>query len=106
MRFEKVVVVNPPSPPGYVANRDSMGGYGQLYPIGATPFPPLDLPYLAAFLAEKGIAVEVLEAVGLGFEVGELVKRIRSMAAEKPGSAIAVVRAALCSLDWDLSVCA
>ena len=69
MRFEKVVVVNPPSPPGYVANRDSMGGYGQLYPIGATPFPPLDLPYLAAFLAEKGIAVEVLEAVGLGFEV-------------------------------------
>ena len=105
MRFEKVVVVNPPSPPGYVANRDSMGGYGQLYPIGAAPFPPLDLPYLAAFLAEKGIAVEVLEAVGLGLEVDKLVKRIRSMAAEKPGSAIAVVRAALCSLDWDLSVC-
>ena len=82
-----------------------MGGYGQLYPIGATPFPPLDVPYLAAFLAEKGVAVEVLEAVGLGLEVGELVKRIGIIAAENPGTVLVAVRAALCSLDWDLSVC-
>jgi len=27
MRFAKIVAINPPSPPGYVANRDSMGGY-------------------------------------------------------------------------------
>ena len=30
VRFDNVIVVNPPSPSGYVANRDSMGGYGQL----------------------------------------------------------------------------
>ena len=40
MRFEKVMAINPPSPPGYVVNRDSMGGYGQLYPMGAAPFRP------------------------------------------------------------------
>ena len=31
MRFEKIILVNPPSPVGYVANRDSMGGFGQLF---------------------------------------------------------------------------
>ena len=65
MRFEKVIVVNPPSPPGYVANRESHGGYGQLYPIGA-PIPiSLDLPYLVGYLAGKGVPLEVLEAQGL-----------------------------------------
>src|SRR5262249_55084847 len=66
MRFEKVMETNPPSPPGYVVTRDSMGGYGQLYPMGAAPFPPLDLPYLAGYLTDKGIQVEVVEALGLG----------------------------------------
>jgi hypothetical protein len=26
-RFDKVIVMNPPSPPGYVSNKDSMGGF-------------------------------------------------------------------------------
>jgi hypothetical protein len=42
MRFKKVMIINPPSPPGYVANKDSMGGFGQLFPIRGTRFPPLD----------------------------------------------------------------
>ena len=105
MRFEKVIAINPPSPPGYVANRDSMGGYGQLYPIGATPFPPLDLPYLAGYLTHKGIPVEVLETLGLGLDVSALTSRIATIAGKKPASILAVVRTALCSLDWDLSVC-
>ncbi len=50
--------------------------------------------------------MEVLEALGLGLDVGELVKRIGGMAAENPGAVLVVVRAALCSLDWDLTVCA
>ena len=57
-RFSKVLVVNPPSPPGYVANRDSQGGYGQLYPLGATIPIALDMPYLLAYLAEQGVSVE------------------------------------------------
>jgi hypothetical protein len=92
MRFEKVIAINPQSPPGYVANRDSLGGYGQLYPIGAIPFPPLDLPYLAGYLVDKGIQVSVLESLGLGLDVGALVERIASIAREKPGGVLAVVR--------------
>ncbi len=75
MRFHQVIAVNPPSPPGWVANRDSMGGYGQLYPIGATPSPPLDLPYLAGYLAAKGVPVEVLEAQGLDLDLESLVEQ-------------------------------
>src|SRR5260370_12025382 len=66
VRFKTVVVVNPPSPPGYVANRDSMGGYGQLYPIGAPILPPLDVPYLVGYLESKNVPFEVLESQGLG----------------------------------------
>ncbi len=67
-RFSAVVVLNPPSPPGYFANRDSHGGYGQLYPSGATIMPPLDVPYLVAYLEEKKVPVEVIEAQGLGLK--------------------------------------
>lgn len=104
MRFEKVIAINPPSPPGYVANRDSMGGYGQLYPIGATPFPPLDLPYLVAYLAQHEVNVEVVETLGGGLDVEAMNRRISELAASQP--TLVVVRTALCSLDWDMSVCA
>jgi anaerobic magnesium-protoporphyrin IX monomethyl ester cyclase len=103
--FEKVIAINPPSPPGYMVNRDSMGGYGQLYPLGAPPFPPLDLPYLAGYLVHKGVQVEVLECLGLDIDTSGLVGRIAGLSGEKPGNILVVVRTALCSLDWDLSVC-
>ncbi len=107
MRFEKIVIVNPPSPPGYVANRDSMGGYGQLYPLGVTVLPPLDIPYLAAYIAEKNLSLDVLEAQGLDLDCDQLAKRVAEIAAEnRPGRTLVPVRVALCSLDWDLSVCA
>ena len=56
MRFRRAIIVNPPHPPGYVSNKDSMGGFGQLFPRGAPPFPPLDLPYLAGYLLREGNA--------------------------------------------------
>ena len=105
MRFNKVVVVNPASPPGYTANRDSMGGYGQLYPAGVTIAPPLDLPYLASYLTHKGVPVDVFEAQGLDLTVDGLVEHIRKSVEADPKGTLVVVRAALCSLDWDLSVC-
>lgn len=105
MRYSKVFAVNPPSPPGYTVNRDSMGGFGQLYPEGATILPPLDLPYLAAYLRRAGVPVEVLESLGLELDGDALADRIRERMA--PGSsALAAVRVALCSLDWDLEVAA
>ncbi len=107
MRFEKVIVVNPPSPPGYTANRDSMGGFGQLYPLGAPIAPPLDMPYLAAYLVEKAIPLAVLEAQGLDLNRGQLASRVAEIAHENgPARTLVVLRTALCSLDWDLSVCA
>lgn len=105
MRFKKVVIVNPPSPPGYTANRDSMGGYGQLYPAGVNVAPPLDLPYLASYLAHKGVPLDVFEAQGLELSLHELVQRIRKSVQPDPRHVLVVVRAALCSLDWDLSAC-
>src|SRR5262245_10096501 len=106
MAFAKVIVVNPPNPPGYAANRDSMGGYGQLYPIGAPVMPPLDIPYLIAYLADKGVALEAIESQGLDLTLEQLANRVAGLANENaPGRTLAVVRTALPSLDWDLSVC-
>jgi anaerobic magnesium-protoporphyrin IX monomethyl ester cyclase len=105
MGFTKVIIVNPPSPPGYVANRDSMGGYGQLYPLGATVLPPLDIPYLAAYLTEKGVPLEVIEAQGLDLAVEQLAERIAAIAhSNEHGPTLTVMRTSLPSLDWDLSV--
>src|SRR5260370_12141952 len=106
VRFKTVVVVNPPSPPGYVANRDSMGGYGQLYAIGAPILPPLDVPYLVGYLESKNVPFEVLEAQGLGLSREQLAGEITRIAGSDPSERIlVVVRTALPSLDWDLSVC-
>ena len=106
MRFAKVILVNPPSPPGYVANRDSMGGFGQLYPLGATILPPLDLPYLAGYLASRDVTLEVLEAEGLGIEATELARRIALSAAAGATASLVVVRTAAPTLDDDLRACA
>ncbi len=106
IRFKTVVIVNPPSPPGYVANRDSMGGYGQLYPIGAPVLPPLDIPYLLGYLESKNVPFEVLETQGLGLSREELAGEIARIAGGEPSErTLVVVRTALPSLDWDLSVC-
>ncbi len=106
-RFSAVVVLNPPSPPGYFANRDSHGGYGQLYPSGATIMPPWDVPYLVAYLEEKKVPVEVIEAQGLGLTREQVAERVARIAhANPPGGTLIVARTALPSLDWDLSVCA
>jgi len=82
-----------------------MGGYGQLYPAGVNVAPPLDLPYLAAYLFEKGVPVEVLEAQGLDLNVDQLGGEIRRKIPGEAKDILIVVRVALCSLDWDLSVC-
>ncbi len=99
-RFDRVFVVNPPSPPGYVSNKDSMGGFGQLFPVGATLFPPLDLVYLASYLAEKGTPVEILECLALELDAGRLAAKIAA-----GGASLVFVRTSAPTLDWDLSLC-
>src|ERR1700690_1899808 len=106
MPFSKVVILNPPSPPGYVANRDSMGGYGQLYPVGATLFPPLDVPYLLSFLQEREVPLDIVEAQGLDLTREQVAEQVAHLSqANGSDRTLVVVRTALPSLDWDLSVC-
>jgi anaerobic magnesium-protoporphyrin IX monomethyl ester cyclase len=80
-----------------------MGGFGQLYPTGAPPFPPLDIPYLAAFLIERGLAVEVIESGALALTTTDLCDRLGSD--PKTPHALVAVRTSLPTLDWDLQVC-
>ncbi len=103
MRVSTTILINPPSPPGYVSNKDSMGGFGQLYPKGAPPFPPLDLPCLAATLSTHGHSVAVVEAVALGLSSAEAVAAVTAEAGE-PGTLL-VVRTSLPTIDADLAFC-
>jgi len=103
MTTEAVLLVNPPNPPGYVSNKDSMGGFGQLYPDGAPPFPPLDMPYLAAALTEAGHPVRVVEAGALELTVGESLDAVQR-ACQGP-AALIVLRTSLPTIDADLEFC-
>ena len=99
-----VFLVNPPNPAGHVSNKDSMGGFGQLYPVGAAPFPALDMPYLAATLSDAEIPVKVFEAGALHWSLEDLCRAID--ATGTADEALVVVRTSLPTIDWDLSVCA
>jgi anaerobic magnesium-protoporphyrin IX monomethyl ester cyclase len=103
MRFSKIIVVNPPNPPGYVSNKDSMGGFGQLYPKGAPPFPPLDIPYLTASLSSAGFAADVIEAGALELSTADVCAQLA--AASAIGQTLVMVRTSLPTIDWDLDVC-
>lgn len=106
MRFKKICIVNPPNPSGFVSNKDSMGGFGQLYPLGAPPLPPLDMVYLASYLEDKKVPVDILECLGLDLTREQLVEKIDILS--KSGNnkpVIIIVRTSAPTLDWDLSVC-
>lgn len=78
MDFDSVAVINPPCLPGYVSNKDSMGGFGKLYPVESTYFPPLDMPYMISYLEQQGHKVEVLECLGFEWDEEKLVQEIKS----------------------------
>ncbi|MCC6500695.1 MAG: radical SAM protein [Anaerolineales bacterium] len=106
MQFDKILLVNPPNPPGYVSNKDSMGGFGQLYPPGATFMPPVDLVYLAGHLEAKGIPVQVMECLGERLDQGKAVEKAGQLLDESRGSALLVVRTSGPTLDSDVAFCA
>src|ERR1700676_4614838 len=104
MRFSRAIIVNPPNPPGFVSNKDSMGGFGQLFPSGAPSFPPLDIPYLAASLIESGCEVRVIEAGALGLTTDELIDELKTHGTD-PEFVVVFVRPSLPTIDFDLHVC-
>lgn len=103
MRYGHVIVANPPNPPGWVSNKDSMGGFGQLYPAGAPPFPPMDIPYLGAYLRERGIPCSLVDANASGLEGDAFLAAVRPTPAAAP--ALLLVRTSLPTVDWDLEIC-
>ena len=103
MRYSHAILINPSNPPGHVSNKDSMGGFGQLYAAGASPFPPLDLPYLAATLCQAGFEPDVVEAGALRLSLDELCDAVN--ATGHAADALLVVRTSLPTIDWDLQVC-
>ena len=104
MPYTRAIVINPPNPSGYVSNKDSMGGFGQLYPEGAPPFPPLDIPYLLAVLAAAGHEVSVIEAGALGLHTDAVVTQLQSDS--QLATALVLVRTSLPTIDVDLAHCA
>lgn len=103
MNFAKAVIVNPPNPVGYMSNKDSMGGFGQLYPKGAPPFPPLDLAYLAGVLLDAGHECAVVEAGALDLSVEQALRAIG--ASGNLEHALVLVRTSLPTIDVDLAFC-
>jgi anaerobic magnesium-protoporphyrin IX monomethyl ester cyclase len=102
-QLTKLIIVNPPNPAGYVSNKDSMGGFGQLYPIGAPPFPALDIPYLAGAATARGIDVEVIEAGACLMSTADVVEALRAQPAL--GQCLVMVRTSLPTIDADLQCC-
>jgi uncharacterized radical SAM superfamily protein len=103
-RYDKVVVVNAPSPPGYMAHKDSMGGFGQLFDEHATPFPPLDLVYLGSYLIEQGVDAEIVECLALELGRGALVEHVRAVVGDVADRSLLVLRTSAPTLDWDLEI--
>jgi anaerobic magnesium-protoporphyrin IX monomethyl ester cyclase len=107
MAFEKVILINPPSPVGFRANRDSMGGFGQLFPEQAPIMPPLDLPYLAGFLSANGVPIDLIECEGEHVDRAGLAHRVGdAVGGERRSRALAVMRTSAPTLDSDLEACA
>jgi radical SAM superfamily enzyme YgiQ (UPF0313 family) len=80
-----------------------MGGFGQLYPKAAPPFPPLDLAYLAAVLKQQGCEQSVIEAGALRLTADETIARIAQDASAR--DALVLVRTSLPTVDTDLDFC-
>ena len=102
MRFKKILLVNPPNPPGFVSNKDSMGGFGQLFPTGATFMPPLDLVYLASHLDAHSIPVDVLECLGERLEREKALERAASILADGQDG-VAIIRTSGPTMDTDIA---
>lgn len=100
---QSVLMVNPPDPPGYVSNKDSMGGLGQLYHVESTVrMPPIDIPYTASCLRSNGIPVDVIESHGSDLDLRNCTRKIEKRDLDR--STIIAVRTSVPTIEWDLKV--
>ncbi|MFA6461388.1 MAG: radical SAM protein [Candidatus Woesearchaeota archaeon] len=84
--MKKILLINPPNPPGYISNKDMMGGFGQLAKDKwLDRVPPLDLPSTAASLIQKGHHVEIIDCLGLELNLTKLVELIKKKSVDYVG---------------------
>jgi len=103
-RFGRAIIINPPNPTGYTSNKDSMGGFGQLYGSGAPPAPPLDLPYLAAYLHQAEVPLTIIEAGAEKWSIAQSLEHINNLGI-KLDESLCLVRTSIPTIDWDLDFC-
>ncbi len=95
-----ITLINPPNPPNAVSNKDTMGGFGQLYEGSNTAkIPPLDLPYTAAVIRKAGLPVTVIDCLASDYGRSQLIDLLRADPAE-----ITAIRTSTSTLNWDLEV--
>jgi len=70
-----VLLINPPDPKGYISNKDTMGGLGQLYSYESNiKVPPIDIFHIAAILANFNIPVKIIDYLIEEYNEKEIVK--------------------------------
>lgn len=75
-----ILILNPPNPAGRVSNKEMMGGFGQCYPIECeVKIPPMDIVYSASVLKEANAEFEVIDCLGLGYSLDDLMEKIKSI---------------------------
>ncbi len=93
-----ICLINPPSPPGTVSNKDTMGGFGQLYSTDSPiKMPPIDLVYIAALLRKEKVEFKVFECLGLNWELAHLSKKVKESKPDLIG-----IRTSTPTFGWDL----
>ena len=69
----RVTLINPPSAPGTLANREGAAGMGVVYPAGERfLYPPHTLASVAASLRQTGYSVRILDLVVTPFDAAAL----------------------------------
>lgn len=95
-----VVVLNPPSPPGFTSSKDTMGGLGQVFRGDYMPvIPPVDMAYMAAGLRKEGVPVHVIDAPGSFLDVEHTMKFIASLSPSR-----VMIRTSVPTEEWDRSL--
>ncbi len=74
----RVLLANPPAPPGMVANREGAGGLGAVGDEGGFAYPPQTLAAAAAVVRAAGWQVTAYDAPTLRMSVEDLAERLAS----------------------------
>ncbi len=95
-----LLLINPPNPPDGISNKDTMGGFGQVYDdMSASSLYPLDMLYIASVMKKNSIDVKIYDCAAMHLSTDELIKIIKAAQPKILG-----VRTSTPTANWDISV--